>query len=328
MGELTAKRLEPIDLMRIYGAVGYDWDLTNDVIDWKGPINKLLSPDSPFITGSSFHNCLNGENFWARILALSQISKEKPDFECFYELTLPTQEHCPIRDTGQIMYGPNGLPARIQGSITFLDPGHTMPKQNLSGYDPLTGFAEKEVLTETLSAFLDQSNETGLPGAYLAATIDKLTNYTCIYGIEATQMIIREIGESLKKSIRFDDFMGRTSGCCFGLVLKDCDKWGIVRASDRLLNNIKKLDLKFNDKPLEVTISLGGIVFPGETQDAAKTMQRAERYLFDAQSIKGYGVSGNPYGTQAAPDFVRPGQDKSGKRRHIDTSKQKKTGEV
>jgi diguanylate cyclase (GGDEF)-like protein len=316
----NAKKLEAIDLIKLYGLIEYQWDLKTDVIDWRGPINKLLSPETPLTLGSSFNNALDAENFWLRLYTLTQASPKNSKFNIRYNLSLPNYSRCPVEEKGEILYDEQNQPIGIQGGLKFLDedPNSTLP-QNLSGYDPLTGFSEKDVLLETLASHLEQSEQSGVPSAYIAATIDRLTLFACTYGLKASELLIKEAAEAIRGAIRFNDFMGRTSGCCFGIILKDCDRWGIIRASDRLISAVQKMKLVINDGlTVGATISLGGLVFPGETLEAQRVMQRAERYLFEAQNVKGSNVAGMPYGAKTMPELNRPVEDIHGKRRTRD----------
>jgi diguanylate cyclase (GGDEF)-like protein len=316
----TAKKLEAIDLIKLYGLIDYKWDLRTDIIEWRGPINKLLSPETPLTIGSSFNNTLDAENFWLRLYTLTQASPKSNKFNFRYNLSLHNYLRYPVEDIGEIVYDQQGEPQRIEGALKFLDedPNYPLP-QNLSGYDPLTGFSQKDVLLETLASHLEESQQTGIPGAYITATIDCLTFFACKYGLKATGALIKSIAEAIRSAIRFNDFMGRTSGCCFGIILKDCDRWGIIRASDRLISAVQKKKLILEgDNKIDVTISLGGLVFPGEALEAPQVMQRAERYLFEAQTVKGNSVAGMPYGVKTMPELKRPADNTTYKRRTRD----------
>ena len=317
----AARKLEAIDLIKLYGVIQYQWDLRRDSINWRGPINKLLSPETPLISGSSFNNTLDSNNFWLRLKVLTEATVENPSFSVKYNLCLPNYNHCYVEEKGKILYSSEGIPLGIEGDLTFLDSEfETPPSRPLSGYDALTGFSEKDVSLETLMSYLEQSQLSGIPGAYIVVTIDQLTFFACQNGLKSTENLIKETTEAVRSAIRFNDFMGKTSSCCFGIVLKDCDRWGIIRAADRLISAAQDMKIMTQSgEEVKISISLGGIVFPNETLDAPKIMQKAERYLFEAQSIKGGNVAGTPYSNRTAPDLERPVEGHAhGKRRSRD----------
>ncbi len=320
----SARKLEAIDLIKLYGIIQYQWDLQSDTLNWRGPINKLLSPESPLLSGSSFSNTLDSKNFWQRLQAVSQATIENPSFEIKYYLCLPNYDHCYVEEKGEVLYSADGLPLGIQGRLKFLEESdEAQSTRPLSGYDSLTGFSEKEVSLETLMSYLEQSQLSGMPGAYMAVTIDHLMLFACRYGLKSTESLIKETTEAVRRAIRFNDFMGKTSSCCFGIVLKECDRWGIIRAADRLVSAAQDIKvITETGEEVKTSISLGGIVFPGESLDAPKIMQKAERYLFEAQSLKGGRVAGMPYNMRTAPELERPFEvSEKGKRRTRDMAK-------
>lgn len=302
------KRLDTLDLMRIYGAVQYEWDLDTDSIDWRGPLNKLLSPDSPFINGSSFQNCLDSNNFWKRAMAMCRRDLGVLNYEGSYHLMLPHYDRCAVEETGVIIQDKTGRSRHLKGSIRFLGAHEVGPLEplNLSGYDPLTGYPEKPVLIENLASLLDQSAHTGGGGAYVAIAVDHLMPMIITHGVDQGRIAIKKVAERLRDIIRFDDILGRTSGCCFGLILKNCDRWGIIRAADRIMKGCEDLHLTVPGGSAHISISLGGIVYPGEKSDPLPIIRQAEKYLFEAQSIKGSAAAGTPYSARILPDYERP----------------------
>ena len=324
MEQLAVKKLETIDLIRLYGVMDYQWDLKSDVIQWRGPLNRLLSPETPLISGSRFQNLLNSEDFWYRLDTLSRISKQDPLFKLHYKISFADHIYHPVEEKGEIVYNDQDLPMGILGSLRFLDEEpEDLPVRNLAGYDQLTGFCGKEVVLETLVSHLDQTEQSGIPGAYLVATLDHFMFFWANYGIKATISLMKEASEALRQAIRFNDFIGKTSGCCFGIILKECDRWGIIRAANRLITSFEKktFSLESGEK-VKMTLSLGGLVFPGEVSEPQNLMRRAERYLFEAQSLKGGNIAGTPYSTQTTqPELERPQTLQKGARRTRDLKK-------
>ena len=109
--------------------------------------------------------------------------------------------------------------------------------------------------------------------------------------------IIKKIAEKLRQCIRFNDYIGRTSSCCLGVILQDCDKWGIVRAADRLIKTTESTPIETSVGSLYINISVGGDVFSEDALTPAHLILHAEQYLFEMQALKGPGVAATPYGT-------------------------------
>lgn len=317
MEDVRLGPIEILDLIKATGTIGYTWDLEHDIIDWRGPLNLLLSPEAPFKSGSSYHNFLSPHTFYKRVEALTHLKSITNEYQCAYMLTLPNYTSCPVLDEGEVFFDKNGQPYKLQGSLTFLgDDLLGQIEQNHSGYDALTGLPEKELMLETLSCFIDQAIVNHQGGAYIALTIDHLEYMACHFGLKATQTIIQKIGEALRGTIRFDDFMGRSNGCGFGLILKNCDHWGLIRAYQRIAYAIQELKIYEQNQLIEVQVSMGGVVFPREGFTPAKIITRAERYLFESQ--QSHDVKTAHVSPQASSHFLCSYRTQQGTLRHTD----------
>lgn len=320
MNQVSQRHVSNIDLLKLYGAVEYEWDLIRDTIQWIGPIHKLLNANTPFVTGTSFTNHLDPENFWQRVEVLSRCTQKDPAYKCSYALTLPDLDQCPVEEEGQVLYNEEGIPLKIRGKILFLDDPEGKRPANLKGYDPLTGLAERSVLLETLDSLIEETRVTRVPGAYLAVAIDRLALMYVSQPIQETVERVKQMTDLLRNSLRFDDFMGRISGSCYGIILKDCDRWGVVRASDRLIDTVERTKLGFLKDQVKVSISIGGAVFTPETNNAFTVMVDAERYLIESQTTKGHGSTGLPFSGKVEADLDRPSTTREGHRRIKDAS--------
>jgi diguanylate cyclase (GGDEF)-like protein len=316
-----AQRLEPIDLLRIYGNIEFDWNLATDHIDWLGPLNRLISPEISLVTGSSFNNLLTPQNFIRRLEGLDQARQSKGNtYDCEYTLTLPNHETATVYEEGTLHYDHAGNPFSLSGFIRFIDINEThLALAPLDGYDAWTGFPTKEILFENLASLLEQSNQSKMPGAYLSLSVDCLTSMSCRFGCDVAFDLFKQVADKLRAAIRFNDSIGRTSSACLGIILQDCDRWGIVRASDRLSKCIEDTSFQTSAGPLKVKISSGGIVFPEQSLTAVNVMKKSEQYLFEAQAVRGSGVAWTPYG-EGVQDLERPNKKAvTGKRRAVDS---------
>lgn len=302
-----AKKLQPLDLLKIYGDINFEWHLIDDRISWSQHLSRLISPDASLATGAAFLNLISPQGLSVRLKAIDEArTSQDHAFVCQYALNLPDFQRTLVREEGQIHY--DGLEPKIfQGSLRFLDEVHDTDasmEQPMGGYDALTGFPSKEVLFENLASVLEQASYSGLPGAYAAISLDRLTYLTAKYGYDVLMELFKGTGERLRHEIRFNDMIGRTSASCLGMVLQDCDKWGAVRTADRLLKAVKNQPLATQAGPIEVTLSAAALVFAERALSADDVMRQTEQYLFDHQSQKGLGIAVTPYGEslQSVPE--------------------------
>ena len=56
MQQAEKKHLSSIKLLKLYGKIGFSWDLPTDFVQWYGPLAKLLNLDLPLLTGTNYLN--------------------------------------------------------------------------------------------------------------------------------------------------------------------------------------------------------------------------------------------------------------------------------
>lgn len=321
----SSQRLQPIDLLRIYGNIEYDWNLITDAIDWQGSLTRLISPDVTLATGSSFCNLLTPFSFQERMKGIAEALGKADTYTIDYHITLSSYEQVPVHEEGDLIRGVDGNPLKLQGYICFMEENtasslRVTAPMPLAGYDPLTGFPGKEVLFESLASLLTKSLEDNIPGAYMAVSIDQLNYLNVRYGADILQQIIKAVAEKLRSTIRFNDSIGRISSTCLGVILQECDRWGVLQASQRLTQVIESSLINTTAGGIPIKISCGGIVFPDKDLAAGMVMQQAEKCLFEAQSIKGAGIAWTPYGEIVQPAWLRKPTSAKGQQRAHDPS--------
>jgi len=315
-----ARPLAAVDLMKLYGKIHFTWNLRTDHLVWNGTINKLFGSDCPLSTGSSFLTRLTAPSFWKRF---SEIDNRKGnEYTTSYELTLPNRLACRVIEVATIIRNGKGLPERLEGSIQVCEPEQQTDQKDFSGYDRLTGFPSQEVLLENLTCLVEQTKGEIAPGGYLVFCIDKLSLIYFLYGLEALQNSLLEVGMTLKKFTRFNDTIGRISGCCFGSTLKDIDVWGVFQAAHRLVDSCSSIKIKTDIETFSPTVSVGGAAFR-EGVLPIEIIRQAEQGLFEMQNMKGTGITiQQSDGGQI--DVTRPQTTKAGKRRIADAKNEAK----
>lgn len=318
MVSACATPLGAVDLMKIYGKIHFSWNLRTDQLVWNGPINKLFGSDIPLSTGSSFLSRLTTSSFWKRFTEID--TRTDDTYMTTYDVTLPNQQHCTIQETATLIRNGRGLPERLEGSIKVTE--NTLALKDFSGYDRLTGLASQEVLYENLAVLVQQTTGDIAPGGYLVFCIDKLSLIYFLYGLNALKESLVQVGTILKKFTRFNDFMGRTSGCSFGSVLKDTDEWGVFQAAHRLVETCSSLIIDTPIEKFSPTVSVGGAAFR-ESVSALEIIRQAEQGLFEMQNMKGAGVISKER-SSIEQAVTRPATAQAGKRRIADEKQAQK----
>lgn len=320
MKQAFAEPVSAAELIKLYGKIGFDWNIETDHIEWQGPINKLFGSDLPLSTGSSYLNRLTNQEFWRR---LSQIDDREGDsYTSVYFVTLPDGAKTPIKEEASIIRDSNGNVSSLDGSIRILEEyNEHLTKKDLSGYDSLTGFPEREVVLENLYAVVEQTKGNTAPGGFLVFCIDRISSIYFTYGLEGLKEAFRQVGTNLKEQTRFNDTIGRISGCCFGSTLKDMDEWGVFQAANRLSESCKDIQVKTDQGTFTPDVSIGGSAFQNDITPVG-IIHQAELGVFEMQNMKGAGVT-IKQATGGAVSIERPDESKVGKRRISDIKKNK-----
>ncbi|MFN7709609.1 MAG: GGDEF domain-containing protein [Holosporales bacterium] len=317
-----AKDLSQQQQLHNLGVSSFKWDLASDSVDWRGPLVDALSPNIPFLTGSIYNARLDVDNFAVRCKALYRAHEQKSPYKVRYCVLGNDYESYAVEETGEMQHHSDGTVRAIEGSVTFLAEGE-LPEASRpitsSGYDALTGFPCAALMNETLATLIEQTHASKVPGAYLSLSFDRLLKVLFHVSPSGLEIYIKALADRVRQSIRFDDIIARTSCCTFGIILKDCDRWGVIRASERLLHAISVKTIEIDREVIEPSISIGGIVFPHDETPALEVMRRAEACLFKEQSTKGTGGAWTPYALGIAPELDRSAKGPvPGKRRARD----------
>jgi diguanylate cyclase (GGDEF)-like protein len=168
--------------------------------------------------------------------------------------------------------------------------------------DPLTGLLNRRYLREYLPRELTRVRRSGASLAFIMVDLDYFKRVNDTLGHEAGDLVLRELGALLRGQIRASDVACRFGGEEFALVLPDASLEGAREKAEAVRASVRKLDLKYRDKPIgPITASLGVALFPDHAEDADALMRAADEALYHA---KGGGrdrvVIGGAAGAQAS----------------------------
>lgn len=275
-----------VGLLSLYGNLYYDWDIEKDLIQWRGPASLLFGTKSDLFSGDVFLRRLPLEDFNARMEALGRCLKQKTPLKTQFHLHWQEDLYSIVQEQATIFFKNQEIPHKIRGTIKILPQVLSKPSPVLSK-DAESSILSYEDLQKSLDSLIAKGEEEETSGAYLAISLDRMTQIVALSGQTGLGKVVKFITETLRQNIRTHDTMGRISGNTFGIILYNCDRWGIASASQRLLGKIQETQLQIGEKTFPLSISSGGVIFPCEGLKALDLMKEAESALEDAQNIKG-----------------------------------------
>jgi diguanylate cyclase (GGDEF)-like protein len=280
------QRLQPIDLLKIYGEMEYEWHLLEDRIEWQGPFHRLLSPNISLDTGSSFGNLLSVCSFNRRAQTLAEAYQNQDSYySVAYHICLPNHEYSTVLEEGQILKK-DGMPKRLLGYLNFKDlPASALPSMsNFSGYDMETGLPEREILLENLISIIEQCKYNHSIGAYIALTINQLHLQAVQMGAIASQEFFRQTTLRLRAQLRKTDIIGRISSTCLGIILPDCSQEDLATTFNKIMASLHAEPFQVKGfTPQYLNFSVATQKIAPHASETTRIMARAEESLFNTR---------------------------------------------
>src|SRR6266852_1813550 len=261
------------------GDVAYSWDLDGDRLDWSG---RLAAAEFDFAaelaTGRSFANRIHPEDRVGRQLALAEHFDDEAAFDCEYRLRDAAGGFVWVHERGQATRDSVGRPLLMLGIIRAIGDRKAQQTrlERLANYDELTGHFNKSRLREAVDQIIAANQRTNSPAAFLSVGIDNMTMINDMFGYEAADSVLIEIGRRLDSCLRVSDLIGRLGGDRFGIVLSHCPPDNIPAAAEKVIAAINSTPVTTSRGPVYATASIGGVSFPDQGLTSYDVITRAE----------------------------------------------------
>ncbi|AHG22010.1 diguanylate cyclase [Chania multitudinisentens RB-25] len=162
---------------------------------------------------------------------------------------------------------------------------HTLEEQAL--LDGLTGLANRRQFDITLKNEITRAARNARHMALLMLDIDYFKQYNDIYGHVAGDLCLQQIGRMLKGlASRPGDLSTRYGGEELAIILPDTELKGAITFAERVLENIRQLNITHDGSPFGViTVSIGVCArIPPPYQDTPfNLVELADHALYEAK---------------------------------------------
>lgn len=268
------------------GDIAYSWELDGDRLDWSG---RLAAAEFDFAaelaTGRSFANRIHPDDLVQRQLALAGHFDGAGRFDCEYRLRDATGGFVWVHERGQARRDDEGRPQIMLGVIRGIGDRKAQQTrlERLANFDELTGHFNKSRLREAVDQIIAANQRTGSPAAFLSVGIDNMTMINDMFGYEAADTVLIEIGRRLDSCLRVSDLIGRLGGDRFGTVLQHCPEENIAAAAEKILAAASGTPVATAQGPVYATVSIGSAAFPDQGLTSYDVITRAESALAEAK---------------------------------------------
>jgi len=150
--------------------------------------------------------------------------------------------------------------------------------------DPLTGLFNRRHMEEVLERELLRAARKATPVAVLMIDIDQFKHFNDMFGHEAGDLLLRELGSTLQGQMRGGDIACRYGGEEFLLIMGETDLDCACQRAETLREQVAALQVRYRGEMLRrITVSIGVAGFPVHGNSGGKIVSAADGALYRAK---------------------------------------------
>jgi diguanylate cyclase (GGDEF)-like protein/PAS domain S-box-containing protein len=199
--------------------------------------------------------------------------------------------YVPVLSRGFVTRGAGGKALRVSGTNTDLTERKQAEQRiyELANFDHLTGLPNRRLLLEELENALARSQRTGCLGAVIFLDLDNFKLLNDTMGHDFGDMLLRQVAERLRHTLRHCDQLARLGGDEFVLVLEnlsDTAHEAVVEAHHILEKLQASLGQPYylDERLFLSTPSIGVALFAGEAADVDTLLKQADLAMYRAKA--------------------------------------------
>lgn len=153
-------------------------------------------------------------------------------------------------------------------------------------HDLLTGLPNYRYLQEHLHDLRPGITEVGR-SAVMVVDMDNLKTFNDTLGHETGDRVIEIVARELRAACRQEDFVARTGGDEFVIVMAGVGAQAASAAADRIHEALHDAHLEVTDAPIRIGISIGIAEAPADAGTTGELLQAADQAMYDAKFAGG-----------------------------------------
>ncbi|MCW2714491.1 MAG: diguanylate cyclase with sensor [Frankiales bacterium] len=156
--------------------------------------------------------------------------------------------------------------------------------RKLSITDGLTGLWNYRYFQMTVGKEIERAARFNRPLALLMLDLDHFKLVNDVHGHQRGDVVLAELAERVRRTVRDVDTLARYGGEEFVVVLPETDEKGAVQAAERINAVVRRHPFGgVGEEPLEITVSIGVALFPTHGATSAGLLRRADEALYAAK---------------------------------------------
>ena len=154
-------------------------------------------------------------------------------------------------------------------------------------HDPLTGLANRHVLTEALERALVRASRGGSHVGLLFVDFDDFKEVNDALGHAAGDAVLIELAGRIRRAIRADGVVARFGGDEFAVLIEDLDGLEQAELVASRIHAALARPIDVDDEVRIIAASIGVVVSSGGEQSARDLMAAADRMMYQAKAAGG-----------------------------------------
>lgn len=168
------------------------------------------------------------------------------------------------------------------GEIAFSIQTMHRSLRTMVDHDALTGLYNRRCANRKLEQALAKSVKNNSPLCLALGDIDFFKKVNDTYGHECGDVVLKQVARTMKETIRKQGFVARWGGEEFLIILEDMDLESAQNLLENLRQTIGKLDIPYDNKTINVTMTMGLIANDNSGPD--NLLRIADHLLYEGKS--------------------------------------------
>ena len=151
--------------------------------------------------------------------------------------------------------------------------------------DGLTELYNHRYFQEQMKSNVENSKRYGNEFSMIILDIDFFKKFNDTYGHQSGDAVLRQVAQTLKKSVRATDIACRYGGEEMSIILPNTGKNVAHSTAEKICERVSSNKFKLQgDKEVSVTISLGVSTYPHDGQTPSELIEAADKRLYNAKN--------------------------------------------
>jgi diguanylate cyclase (GGDEF)-like protein len=139
-------------------------------------------------------------------------------------------------------------------------------------------------MEESLEREFSRANRNKTSVAIVMVDLDHFKRFNDTFGHQAGDVLLRALGDLLKRNTRSQDIACRYGGEEFALVLTDSTLDGAFKRSEILRQQVKQLSVEYDGQLLgAISVSMGVALFPDHGSTMGDVLRASDQALYSAK---------------------------------------------